>query len=80
MPEFDRYSDGYRTLMAEFKCQRCNTTAIAPLKDCRPNNEGERYLRNLNPPNGWSDHFYGRLLCPECTQKLRDFMNMEDDT
>ena len=79
MIEFNRFSDNGKTLMAGFKCQRCRTTAVAPLKDCIRDDEGSRFIHNLKPPEGWSDHFYGWLLCPECTQKLRDFMNMEGE-
>ena len=79
MLEFDHYSQNGKTLMAGFTCQRCRATAVAPLKDCVPGDEGDRFIRNLKPPKGWSDHFYGWLLCPECTNKLKDFIETKGD-
>jgi hypothetical protein len=61
--------------MVEFKCQRCNATILETLKDVlarSPDDYG--YLHNLRTPEEWSDNFYGWLLCPECTQKLKEFM------
>lgn len=49
-PQFDHYETEGRTLYCEFKCRRCGTTYMRPLKECVPNDEGARYLRNTNPP------------------------------
>lgn len=75
MPQFNCYSRDGVTLMVEFKCQRCGASDVSPLKPHVPNDEGSSYLHNLKVPDGWSNHFYGRLLCSECTQKLRAFLN-----
>lgn len=82
MPQFDYYSRNGITLMVEFKCQRCGASDVSPLEPHVLKDEGSRYLHNLKTPNGWSNHFYGRLLCPECTTKLRAFLNnsMEEET
>lgn len=79
MIQFDNFTSGGKTLCCEFRCQRCSHKETVPVKDCMPNDEGSRYLRNMNVPKGWSDHFYGWLLCPECTEKLKAFMKMEGD-
>ena len=77
--EFDSLSSGGRTLCCAFVCQRCSARYDSPLEDCLPGDEGARYLRNLKVPKGWSDHFYGWLLCAECTEKLKKFMRNEDE-
>jgi hypothetical protein len=77
VPQFDYYATGGRTLCCEFKCQRCEETAVVPLEECVPNDEGSRFLRNLKVPRGWSDHFYGWMLCPSCTERLKAFMSGE---
>ena len=77
MIEFDSFSQNGKALCCEFTCQRCKAKCTLPIQDCLPGDEGDRYLRNLKVPRGWSDHFYGWLLCAECTEKLRAFMKME---
>lgn len=74
MVQFDKCSDGKRTICCEFKCQRCKATAVVPVEKCLPNDEGDRFLHNLKVPTGWSDHFYGYMLCPECTDQFNLFM------
>lgn len=65
--------------MLEFKCQRCGATKTEPLKNVvEQSPEHYDYLHNMRTPNEWSDNFYGWLLCPECTKKLRDFMTMKE--
>ena len=76
---FNRYSEKGRTLIVEFKCQRCGAIELEPLEEVVKNSH-EHYdcLHNLRTPKDWSDNFYGRLLCPECTQKLKEFFEMKD--
>ncbi len=72
---FNRLSDKGRTVMLQFKCQRCGVEKIETMKsvfDRSP--EHYDYLHNLRQPDGWSDSFYGWLLCPDCTKKLDTFM------
>lgn len=77
--QFDSLSSDTRTICCEFRCQRCGTTHILPVTECLPGDEGDRYLKNLKVPRGWSDHFYGWMLCTECTEKLKAFMKMEGE-
>ena len=76
-PQFDHYQTEGRTLYCEFKCRRCGATYMRPLKECVPNDEGDRWLRNTVPPPGW-DTYYGGLLCAECADKLRRFIAGEE--
>lgn len=77
--QFNRLSDKGRTIMVEFKCQRCNTTTLETLKDVLArSSDNYGYLHNLRQPSEWSDNFYGWLLCPECTRKLNEFMSTGD--
>lgn len=76
---FNRYSDKGRTLMVEFRCQRCGVYKTEPLEEvCKRSPDSYDYLRNLSVPKDWSDNFYGWMLCPECTKKLLEFMKMKD--
>lgn len=73
MPQFNSYSDKGITLMVEYKCHRCGKAQVDHLEPHVPK-DGYGYLHNLSVPEGWSNHFYGVLLCPECTEKLRWFL------
>lgn len=75
--EFDTLSSGTRTICCEFQCRRCGAKHILPVTDCLPGDEGVRSLRNLKVPGGWSDYFYGWMLCAECTEALKKFMKRE---
>lgn len=77
MYNFDSLRSGGKTLCCEFQCHRCGAKKAIPLEECMPNDEGSGFVRNMKPPTGWSDHFYGWLLCSECTEKLKSFMKME---
>ena len=79
MPQFDYYSRNGITLMVEFECQRCGASDVSHLEPHVPNDEGSRYLHNLKAPEGWTNHWYGRLLCPDCTQKLIAFLNNSEE-
>lgn len=74
---FDYYSRDGITLKVEFKCMRrgCNTTYIDDLKPHVPNDEGSRYLRNLNHPEGWTSCWCNWLLCPACSEHIWKFLN-----
>ena len=77
--KFGRYSDKGRTLMLEFKCQRCEAIKTEPLETVVGRSpEHYDFLHNLRYPKDWSDNFYGWLLCPECTKKLKEFIEMKD--
>lgn len=73
--QFNKLSDNGRTIMLQFKCERCGAIKTETMKAVlarSPDDYG--YLHNLKQPDGWSDNFYGWLLCPDCTQKLKEFM------
>lgn len=69
-----------RTLLVEFECRRCKTTAIRPLAECMSEcKEGYRDLYDLNPPKNWKDGgFYYPIFCPECKLAYEKFMNNEE--
>lgn len=73
------FSSHGRTLMVEFKCRRCKTTALRPFEDCV--SKDYRGLYDCEPPKEWRDGgFYYPLFCPECHEAYKRFMNMECDT
>ena len=75
--EINNYQTHGRTLMVEFKCYRCKTTAIRSFEDCL--NDASEYYRDLydlHPPEGWKDGgFCYPLFCPECAKKYELFMS-----
>lgn len=76
MPQFNGYENGGRTLMVKFTCHRCKTTRIEELEPL-DKKAGDHYgnLSFIGPPGGWSKWNYGNLLlCDDCTQKLKEFM------
>lgn len=76
MPQFSRYQDSGRRLMVEFTCLRCKITRIEELEPL-DKKAGDHYgnLSSLGIPDGWTQwHYSGILLCGDCTQKLKEFM------
>ena len=69
-----------RRLMVEFKCYRCKTTAIRPLKECMGELECYQELYDLRPPKEWKDGgFYYPTFCPECAKAYELFMKGGDN-
>lgn len=73
---FDNYRENGRELYVEFKCGRCSTVYMRPLSACVPSHAITK-LTNLQKPPTWEDA-NGRLLCGECAEKLRRFMDGEE--
>lgn len=72
------YETHGRKLLVEFKCRRCETTAIRPLEECvKECVDGYRDLYDLRPPEEWKNGgFYYPMFCPKCKEKYEKFMNM----
>ena len=74
------YETHGRKLLVEFKCRRCETTAIRPLEECvKECVDGYRDLYDLHPPEGWErGGFYYPMFCPKCKEAYERFMNNEE--
>ncbi len=73
MPRFNSYSGYGRTLMVKFHCLRCKREEIDELSN-RDTNDGYGSLNAIEHPKGWETYGFN-LLCPECAQALKDFIN-----
>jgi len=73
----ERYATHGRTLLVEFMCYRCKTTATRPLKDCMEEETDDyRELYDLRPPKEWQNGgFYYPLFCPKCAKAYELFMS-----
>ena len=75
--EIKNFEMNGRRLMVEFKCRRCQITAIRPLKQCLDEVE-YNFLTDLRPPSDWENGgFYYPLFCPKCSAAYKRFMDME---
>lgn len=65
-----------RRLMVEFKCCRCQITALRDFDECmRASPEYCRGLYDLKPPKDWQNGgFYYPLFCPGCAKAYERFM------
>ena len=68
-----------RLLTVRFKCYRCGTTALRPLKDCLPGDGPPMGLSDLKPPADWRNGgFYYPTFCPDCAEKYDRFMKCQE--
>ena len=75
MPQFNDYEADGRRLMVEFTCKRCGDKALRPLKDQDTDKEAYGFLHRIKPPKGWQELLHGPLLCRECMEAYKRFMN-----
>lgn len=75
MPQFNEYAADGRRLMVEFTCKRCGDRALRPLKDQDTDPETYGFLNRIKPPKGWQELLHGPLLCRECTEAYKRFMD-----
>ena len=73
---FDHFSKDGVTLLVNFKCMRkgCTAEYTGLLEQHIAHDEGSRYLPSVRPPEGWSKHWCGWLLCPSCTNHITNFL------
>lgn len=75
MPQFNDYEADGRRLMVEFTCKRCGDKALRPLKDQDTDKEAYGFLHRIKPPEGWKELLHGPLLCRECMEAYKRFMD-----
>ena len=65
----------FRTLLVQFTCGRCGTTATVPYEHS-PDYSVESNMNSQRVPAGWRVEAGGiPLLCPTCHTKLTEFLN-----
>lgn len=69
-----------RRLMVEFKCYRCQTTALRDFDVClRESSESYQGMYDLQPPKDWENGgFYHPTFCPDCAKAYERFMGGGD--
>lgn len=75
MPSCGLRSSG-RELTVKFTCSRCGHIEYLPY-DSVMDNEAY-YLQQSKLPSGWGNLYYDCILCKDCENKLKSFMEGND--
>lgn len=65
-----------RELTVKFTCSRCGHIEYLPYDSVMDNEAC--YLQQSKLPSGWGNLYYDRILCKDCENKLKSFMEGND--